>query len=184
MKTHQTLLISITLLFANNAHADDFLVACLPRNSSCSHCSTSYYCDSGYYGTATSASTGCTKCPANTTCAGGNNSTFVCNSGYYKTDTGCVKCPANATCDGTSRRITCDKSYYPYPNKTESTSCIRCPAPGINGAANDYADITSCFLYHQGNGTYYYDQSGNFDVESHCYWSLTETPTYPVLGMH
>ena len=59
------------------------LAVCKPTGTSCSACTT-YRCNSGYYGTALSASRGCTRCPTNATCAGGNNSTFVCNTGYYK----------------------------------------------------------------------------------------------------
>ena len=60
---------------------------------SCKITSTTYKCASGYYGTATSAFAGCTKCPTNATCAGGNGSTYVCNSGTYKTSSGCASCP-------------------------------------------------------------------------------------------
>lgn len=54
----------------------------------------SYKCTSGYYGTATSESAGCTKCPSNATCAGGNLSTFVCAKGYYKNGSACTACPS------------------------------------------------------------------------------------------
>lgn len=54
----------------------------------------SYSCTSGYYGTATSESAGCTKCPSNATCAGGNLSTFVCAKGYYKNGSACTACPS------------------------------------------------------------------------------------------
>ena len=55
---------------------------------SCSTTSTTYKCASGYYGTATSETSGCTKCPTNATCAGGNGSTFSCNRGTYKSGSG------------------------------------------------------------------------------------------------
>lgn len=60
-------------------------------------CSTkTYKCASGYYGTATSATTGCTKCPNNATCDGTTD--IVCNKDYYRTgSTGnyaCTKCPS------------------------------------------------------------------------------------------
>lgn len=58
---------------------------------------TDYRCASGYYGTATSGSTGCTVCPSNATCSGGNNSTFKCNKGYYKNGSGCTQCASPAT---------------------------------------------------------------------------------------
>lgn len=54
----------------------------------------SYECTSGYYGTAISESAGCTKCPSNATCAGGNRSTFVCAKGYYKNGSACTACPS------------------------------------------------------------------------------------------
>lgn len=54
----------------------------------------SYKCTSGYYGTAISESAGCTKCPSNATCAGGNRSTFVCAKGYYKNGSACTACPS------------------------------------------------------------------------------------------
>ncbi|MBP3340379.1 MAG: hypothetical protein J6L47_01800 [Alphaproteobacteria bacterium] len=57
---------------------------------------TRYYCASGYYGTATGCSSGCTACPSNATCAGGNGSTFVCNTGYYKSGSSCARCPQHS----------------------------------------------------------------------------------------
>ncbi|MDE6571202.1 MAG: hypothetical protein K2L95_03225 [Alphaproteobacteria bacterium] len=58
-----------------------------------------YRCAAGYYGTATSDRTGCTVCPLNATCRGGNNSTFSCKDGFYinSTKTGCTKCPDSKT---------------------------------------------------------------------------------------
>ena len=64
---------------------------------SCNITSTTYKCASGYYGTATSALAGCTKCPDNATCSGGNGSTFVCNSGTYKALGSCINCPSPGT---------------------------------------------------------------------------------------
>lgn len=57
---------------------------------------TTYTCGSGYYGTAKSETTGCTACPSNAACDGGNGSTFVCDAGYYKNGTVCTQC-ATAT---------------------------------------------------------------------------------------
>ena len=62
----------------------------------------SHQCAAGYYGTATSASAGCTKCPSNASCTGGNNSTFVCNQGYYKNGSKCERCPASGGVYGTT----------------------------------------------------------------------------------
>lgn len=85
-----------------------------------------YQCAAGYYGTATSASTGCTKCPENATCAGGNNSTFVCNDKFYlakPTDTFCTGCPENAICE-TGKPFKCEPGYYKQgDNATQCTSC-------------------------------------------------------------
>ncbi|MBQ8367557.1 MAG: hypothetical protein IJX43_00635 [Alphaproteobacteria bacterium] len=57
---------------------------------------TDYSCAPGYYGTATGCDTGCTACPSNATCSGGNYSTFVCNGGYYKSGSSCVRCPQHS----------------------------------------------------------------------------------------
>lgn len=77
------------------------LNGCTPSGTSCSAC-TSYKCDVGYYGTATSSSSGCTECPANATCSGGNKSTFFCVKGYYKTGSTCSQCPASGGVYGTT----------------------------------------------------------------------------------
>lgn len=68
---------------------------------SCKLISTKYTCASGYYGTATSSTSGCTACPSNATCAGGNGSTFVCQKGYYQNGSSCSACPGNGTTSGT-----------------------------------------------------------------------------------
>lgn len=59
-----------------------------------------YTCASGYYGKATSSTTGCTKCPSNATCSGGT--TFSCNKGYYKNGSLCSRCPASDGVYGTT----------------------------------------------------------------------------------
>lgn len=64
--------------------------------ASCECKSTSFYaCSVGYYGTATSASAGCTPCPDNATCEGGNGSTFKCKATYYKNGNVCKRCPSS-----------------------------------------------------------------------------------------
>lgn len=68
--------------------------------SRCVAGTTTYKCASGYYGTATSASAGCTACPDNATCAGGNGSTFICNRGYYKSGAACQPCPNSGGING------------------------------------------------------------------------------------
>lgn len=115
-----------------------------------------YECAKDFYGTATLASTGCTKCPDNAECKGGNNSTFTCKDGYTKnTDqTSCVKegltcsdtqfiydgkcydCPNTGGCDGVN--LTCNDDFIQEgPNcickkdnqngYIDSTHCIKCP---------------------------------------------------------
>ena len=72
---------------------------------SCEITSTTYKCAAGYYGTATSALAGCTKCPDNATCSGGNGSTYVCNSGTYKAYGACASCPSPGTSPAGSTSI-------------------------------------------------------------------------------
>jgi len=91
---------------------------------------TSYKCASGYYGTATSATSGCTKCPANATCAGGNGSTFSCAKGYYKDGTVCARCPSSGGIYGTTA-------------STGATSITSCYLP----SGTTFSDST-------GSGTY------------------------------
>lgn len=74
--------------------------------SRCVAGTTTYKCASGYYGTATSASAGCTACPANATCAGGNGSTFICKANYYKSGAACQPCPNSGKSTAGSTSIT------------------------------------------------------------------------------
>ena len=71
-----------------------------PATCSCDTTSRTYACASGYYGTATSGTSGCTACPSNATCSGGNGSTFSCNKGYYKSGSSCTACPSDGTTSG------------------------------------------------------------------------------------
>ena len=98
MNMHKSVLATMVMVavFA----VDSVFAACNPVGTSCSSCTT-YRCNSGYYGMARSASSGCTKCPSNATCAGGNGSTFVCAKGYYKSGSSCADCPNNGTTSGT-----------------------------------------------------------------------------------
>ncbi|MBQ8293809.1 MAG: hypothetical protein IJX89_00265 [Alphaproteobacteria bacterium] len=68
----------------------------------CTVTASEYACASGYYGTATSDSTGCTICPDNATCLGGNGSTFRCAQGYYKNGASCPRCPISNNTYGTT----------------------------------------------------------------------------------
>ncbi len=63
-------------------------------------------CIAGYYGTGRApligSPTGCTACPENATCAGGNNSTFLCNVGYFANGDTCERCPPSGGVYGTT----------------------------------------------------------------------------------
>lgn len=140
-------------------------------------------CAPGYYGTANSSGTaGCTKCPSATygaiaTCDGGNNSTFTCGSNSLKVTSGysigCHTCPSNATCNG-GTTFACNKGYY----KSGTYACTKCPASGVTGEAGQ-TSITMCFLYvlqdDNANKTWY-DTTGNFDINSNCFYSTTDNP--------
>ena len=132
----------------------------------CKIISTTNECAPGYYGTATSASTGCTKCPDNALCVGGNNSTFACKTGYKKNATGticekegltcsdnqfiyngkCYDCPEHATCDGLE--FACNNGFTPTTNACicrsdrfiNNNQCTKCPA----NASCDGSENFSC----------------------------------------
>ncbi len=133
---------------------------------SCGTTVTARECSPGFYGTAsTIVDSGCTKCPDNATCAGGNGSTFICNSGYMRNTLGtaCIKCPDNGTC--TSGILTCNTGYY----KTFD-SCLRCPQHDDNnktyGTTNGNATSqTSCYL--PKNSTLY-DTKGTYKLNADC----------------
>ncbi len=141
----------------------------------CNIAKATYECADGYYGTATSATTGCTACPDNATCAGGNASTFICNSGYVKLNsnpTVCTKCPDNANC--ASGLITCNAGYY-----LDGNTCERCPASMFNpGAplpstmipgesAMGSTSINDCYLP---SGTNFSDNTGTGTYGADCYY--------------
>lgn len=141
---HFTTIVSLLLICgSSNAFAlsllDPSLIRCTPTGTSCSAC-TSYSCNSGYYGTATSSSAGCVACPSNATCAGGNDSTFVCNRGYYKNGTTCNRCPTE---DGVTYGTTKDAG---------ATSMTECYMP----ANTSVTDWTGTYIF---TSDCYYDNS-------------------------
>ena len=111
----------------------------------CEIISTTYECASGYYGTATSSTSGCTKCPANALCLGGNGSTFRCNIGYQKDGNECVPIECNAG------------DYY------IGGFCRACPSPGTS--AGGLNGITSCYVT---GGS---DTTGSYSYTQNCYYS-------------
>ena len=159
-------------------------------NTTASSCS--FKCANGYYGTATNATTGCTKCPTNATCAGGNGSTFVCNSGYYNTGTAAYGCQACAdvenystgvaVCNNTG--IKCKAGYYgTYHNGVPiMKSCTTCPYYGeasyfetfgtCYNVTSDEGSIGVASCYIKAGACEWTDESGTFTYSSDC--SYTE----------
>ncbi|MDR2413227.1 MAG: hypothetical protein LBD50_03390 [Rickettsiales bacterium] len=130
--------------------------------------SYTYSCGQGYYGSATSDSTGCIACPSNATCNGGNGSTFLCNGGYYKSGTGCIACPSNATCNGgDSSTFSCNGGYY-----KSGAACANCAANTGHPSATSLAGaamINGCYLP---AGTTGNDTSGSFAYTSNCFYKI------------
>lgn len=102
-------------------------------------------CSYGYYGDASSGSA-CTGCPTNATCAGGNSSTFVCNSGFYNTGSGCTACPSNSTCSGTS--FYCNTGFY-----KDGAACIQCPSGSTSPASSTSVSACYCSVNYYGNAS-------------------------------
>lgn len=114
---------------------------------------TTYECVSGYYGTATGLplvgqdSTECIACPDNATCAGGNDSTFVCDSGYIKTDTACIRC-AVGTYNNGSECVDCPGRAQGAVSALGATSVSACYIPGTVGIEDErgtYTFGTNCY---------------------------------------
>lgn len=129
----------------------------------CTIRSSTYECAPGYYGTATGLplvgqdSTECIACPDNATCAGGNGSTFVCDSGYVKTDTGCTKCADGEWMNGT----VCE------PCPTISDQDPNSSSNAVPHTPNGATSITQCYylqtsLITDGRGTYYFNNDCNY----------------------
>jgi hypothetical protein len=85
--TYGVVTVAVKSISWNCPSSDTGTITC-----ACATESTTYRCGIGYYGTATSSSAGCTACPSGGTCAGGNNSTFICQAGYYKNIVACSNC--------------------------------------------------------------------------------------------
>lgn len=119
---------------------------------------TSYECAVGYYGTATSQTSGCTRCPANATCSGGNGSTFACKAGYQKNDagTGCEKTPPLV--------VSCSAGQYMDTSQLLKR-CKDCPSPGTS--ADNAVGITSCYIPSGYTGS---DGTGSYKYAANCYY--------------
>ena len=109
-----------------------------------------YICGKGYYGTATSETSGCTKCPANATCTRGTD--FDCNSGWYKNTAGngCSKCPNPTTGPGDQGNWTVSSS------KAVGSGAI------IIGGATGAENIGQCYLE---NNSVVTDTTGTYVIE-------------------
>ena len=109
-----------------------------------------YECGSGWYGSPTSASGPCTRCPENATCPGGT--TFTCNRGYVKNadGTGCTK----------MARICLPGQY-----RGEDGECKNCPSPGTS--SRNASGITSCYIPSGYTGS---DTSGSYEYAANCYY--------------
>ena len=110
-----------------------------------------YKCGLGYYGNATSATSGCTKCPANATCTRGTG--FDCNSGWYENTAGngCSQCPPPDTGTGDKKNWTVGSSYQ----VGKSGGII---VNGPTGAQN----IGQCYLT---NTSVVTDNTGTYEIE-------------------
>lgn len=108
-------------------------------------CPSVVECEYGYYGTAVPSTTssttvnsisprptGCTICPSNATCTGGNNSIFRCNNGYYTVGNGCTRCPAYPDPDINGSVV------YGATRGTSGTSITDCYIPAGTQCANIY----------------------------------------------
>lgn len=130
------------------------------RQWTCSNCvntatcvvtNTRYECASGWYGSPTSASGPCTRCPENATCPGGT--TFTCNRGYRinADGTGCTKI---------EQIVICKPGEY-----KEDGECKDCPSPGTSSL--NASGITSCYIPSGYTGS---DTSGSYEYAANCYY--------------
>lgn len=128
---------------------------------SCERVAIKHECATGYYGSAESrpgiyateiipSLSGCTQCPSGAICMGGNNSTYVCNTGYYHTPNAasgqyCTPCPSNATCMGGTETFKCNAGYY----AASGTICTTCPTQsGYSGLTTAGATSSNqCYIH-------------------------------------
>ena len=128
-------------------------------NVSCVRTTTATYtCISGYYGTATSSSSGCNACPDNATCPGGNGSTFTCNAKFAK-------------CGGSSCCSCIAGNYCPGDNIAHSCSTDTGHSYATSAASSDA--ITDCYVPTTYNWSFSNDGigSGTQKFTSNCYYS-------------
>ncbi len=133
-----------------------------------------YKCKAGCYGVAVytgNSVKGCTKCPANASCSGGNYTNFKCNNGYYSVNNQCAPCPANASCS--NNNFICNTHYYKNGN-----SCEPCPlSPDKSPASSNKqvlgttggnaTSITECYLMASYPFT---DSTGQYEFTQDCYY--------------
>ena len=131
------------------------------RQWTCSNCvntatcvvtSTRYECGSGWYGSPTSESGPCTRCPENATCPGGT--TFTCNRGYVKNADG-------TGCEEMQIILPCAIGQY----RGEDGECKDCPSPGTSSIGA--SGITSCYIPSGYTGS---DTSGSYEYAANCYY--------------
>ncbi len=128
-------------------------------NATCTRTTVkTYTCISGYYGTATSSSAGCSICPDNATCPGGNGSTFTCDITFAKCGTSsCCSCTAGSYCPG-------DNNVYSCSTNTEHSAATSAAGSGA---------ITDCYVPSTYEWSFSDDGigSGTQNFTSSCYYS-------------
>lgn len=152
----------------------------------CQETST-YKCAAGYYGSPTSSSSSCTKCPDGKTSSPGATMASQCTDEGNLGDTiSCIGCPTQslswtAAADGYQARcvistceVRCASGYYGSAsiNTKNSTmsGCNLCPTSGgvAGNSAAGSTSITGCYIP---SGTSFTDGTGTFSYTSNCYWS-------------
>ena len=131
--------------------------------------SVNYICAAGYYGSPTSAVSGCYECPQNAETCDEGATDFTCKNGYYKSTGACLPCP---TATYSTRG---GHNSYGY-----SDTCMDCPAtpyPAGSSLSREAAtSIAECFVYCNSDGSMdYQDVSGSYRLtgctDDKCYYN-------------